>query len=504
MGNGHSSWIIEPTFDDHDLSDYFCGNSSATHVTCPPMRSCEWDLTFAQDPLYPQCAGHGCETCLHKTLWPLANGDYLTGAFLFVCGTLAGASGIGGGGLNVPLLMLSGSFLVSEAVPLSHVMVFGNAIAQNLINAPRTHPHSERRALIDLEMPLLMLPSMLGGNTIGVLISPVLPASGVEALAILLLGYAGLKTLYTARKTYKKENAETQAAQLVAGTTNATGFDGRSHLTAVKPLLPNDTLAGGSYASAIGAPYPVEAPPLGGSLDGRVEGVSRPAEESQSFGFDMRLGLLMLLWLAIVLDFLGAKKWGGHGSVCSTPKLAWLFAQLTLVTVAAVGGGLYLLRAQRARDASGEARLPGDIVWRANNVISLPLLGVLVGVVAGLLGLGGGELMAPLLLAVGMIPQVASATSACMVLFTSSADIAHYAFEGVLSPDPRYVATLACLGFLSAFIGRTGALRLVRQLSHPSIIAFVLGLVLLLALALLCVQVVRAKPDWSFANLCAK
>ena len=76
----------------------------------------------------------------------------------------------------------------------------------------------------------------------------------------------------------------------------------------------------------------------------------------------------------------------------------------------------------------------------------LPCMGAFIGVVAGLLGLGGGELMAPLLLALGMLPQVASATSAFMIALTSSADVVHYLFEGVLEPDPGYVVWALLLG----------------------------------------------------------
>ena len=495
-GSMMSRWIEDPTFDDHDLSDYLCGPSAPNNsiVTCPQMRNCSFDATLGTDPLLNGTCPDGCYTCLHKTLWPMAPDDFLTFAALFVCGILAGASGIGGGGLNVPLLMLAGGFLVSEAVPLSHVMVFGNAIAQNLINAPRTHPHSTKRPLIDLDVPLLMLPAQLGGNTIGVLLGPVLPASAVESLAIVLLGYAALKTLYTASKAYKKESAETAAAQLIANTTNATssattGFDAPSTRTAVKPLLSGEA-------------YPIDRE-AGGSSDEHPAG-SAPAaiDESSACPVDFRLLLLMGLWLALVLDFLGSHKWGGHGGICSAPRLAWLFGQLGVVAIASAMGGLFLYKIQFVRDANGEPVLPGDTVWKAKNTISLPFMGFLVGVVAGLLGLGGGELMAPLLLAIGMLPQVASATSACMVLFTSSADIAHYAFQGILTPDPGYVSTLLCLGFLSAFIGRTLALKLVRRLSHPSYIAFVLGFVLLGSLSLLVVQVMHQKVDWNFAPLC--
>ena len=66
-------------------------------------------------------------------------------------------------------------------------------------------------------MPLLLLPAQLGGNALGVLLSPTLPASGVEMLACFLLAYAALKTLRTACKAYAKESRDAQAASLLAG-----------------------------------------------------------------------------------------------------------------------------------------------------------------------------------------------------------------------------------------------------------------------------------------------
>ena len=74
--------------------------------------------------------------------------------------------------------------------------------------------------------------------------------------------------------------------------------------------------------------------------------------------------------------------------------------------------------------------------------------------------------------------------------------------QGVLAPDLGYVAAAACLGFSSALLGRLLALRLVRKLAHPSLIAFALATGLFVALGLLAAQIARQKADWSFAPLC--
>ena len=88
--------------------------------------------------------------------------------------------------------------------------------------------------------------------------------------------------------------------------------------------------------------------------------------------------------------------------MCSATR--WeLQGGLYVVVVACVGfAALVAYRAQKEE----MARLEGDMVWTLSKLFTVPLMALFIGVVAGLLGLGGGELMAPLLVALGMHPQV--------------------------------------------------------------------------------------------------
>ena len=197
-----AGWVV---LNDHKLDDDLLAIScGGPNMTCASDRGCVND-TF----IYGSAM-----VCLHKSLCQGPHARDVVGAFvLFGAGVLAGASGIGGGGLNVPLAMLLFNFILEEAVPLSHVMVLGNAIAQNTINFRRKHPKASR-PLIDFDVPLLLLPPLLGGNSIGILISRVLPVTGVKILAVLLLIFAGTKTTITARKTYAKETKESDKVKV--------------------------------------------------------------------------------------------------------------------------------------------------------------------------------------------------------------------------------------------------------------------------------------------------
>ena len=57
---------------------------------------------------------YGCEICLHKSLFPLNQRDMLGGSLLLLTGALSGAVGIGGGGLNIPVMVIVMGFHVKE------------------------------------------------------------------------------------------------------------------------------------------------------------------------------------------------------------------------------------------------------------------------------------------------------------------------------------------------------------------------------------------------------
>lgn len=152
-----------------------------------------------------------------------------------------------------------------------------------------------------------------------------------------------------------------------------------------------------------------------------------PAGSTQSAA--LKTAALVAFWGFFVVDYAGSKSAGG--SLCSAGKLSFLLALLAAVLLAAIAGRLLA-----NRSTNGRAQLAGDVDWSDPcRTVLMQVMAGGVGVVAGLLGLGGGELMAPLLLALGMIPQVASATSAFMILFTSSSDFVQYLMEGVLTPE---------------------------------------------------------------------
>jgi hypothetical protein len=63
---------------------------------------------------------------------------------------------------------------------------------------------------------------------------------------------------------------------------------------------------------------------------------------------------------------------------------------------------------------------------RVRQLVVYCLFGVLAGLIGGLLGMGGGFIMGPLFLELGVPPQVSSATATFTMMFSSSMSVVEY------------------------------------------------------------------------------
>lgn len=61
----------------------------------------------------------------------------------------------------------------------------------------------------------------------------------------------------------------------------------------------------------------------------------------------------------------------------------------------------------------------GDLHWNSETTLKFPLICTFAGLFAGMFGVGGGIIKGPLMLEMGVLPPVAAATAAAMILFTT-------------------------------------------------------------------------------------
>ena len=128
----------------------------------------------------------------------------------------------------------------------------------------------------------------------------------------------------------------------------------------------------------------------------------------------------------------------------------------------------------------------GDIKWTPRATTVYPIICTLAGFFAGMFGVGGGIVKGPLMLAMGVHPQVSSASSACMILFTSFTATTSFVVFGLLIPD--YAAICLIIGFISTLVGQVALNYLMAKYQRNSYIAFSIGGVVLLSAFLMTIQ----------------
>eukprot|EP00486_Rosalina_sp_Unknown_P005009 CAMPEP_0201574654 /NCGR_PEP_ID=MMETSP0190_2-20130828/19296_1 /ASSEMBLY_ACC=CAM_ASM_000263 /TAXON_ID=37353 /ORGANISM="Rosalina sp." /LENGTH=320 /DNA_ID=CAMNT_0048003221 /DNA_START=761 /DNA_END=1723 /DNA_ORIENTATION=- len=125
----------------------------------------------------------------------------------------------------------------------------------------------------------------------------------------------------------------------------------------------------------------------------------------------------------------------------------------------------------------------GDIEWNIKRSIIYPSIGALSGLLGGLLGIGGGMIVSPLLLELGVLPRVASATSAVAVLMTSSSSTFQKVLLNMIRYD--YMAFFAAIGIVGTFIGQTVVNVAIKKFGRNSIVIAAVASVIAVAIVLM-------------------
>ena len=111
--------------------------------------------------------------------------------------------------------------------------------------------------------------------------------------------------------------------------------------------------------------------------------------------------------------------------------------------------------------------------------MKFPKTAVLAGVTAGLLGIGGGMVIGPLFLSIGMEPQVGTSSCAFMILWTAFTGVVIYGVDDHLGAE----LALWCVafGFISGQVGQRLVNTVLKKTGRPSYVVFLLGAIICLA-----------------------
>ena len=424
------------------------------------------DYYFENDMNGRWLAGNALFSNKHKPLLPLDASDYI-GFFLAIVGlVIASGGGIGGGGILVPVYIIVMRFTPKHAIALSNVTIFGGACANTYLNTQKRHPRADR-PLVDWDLILVMEPLTIGGALGGALLNKVLPEAVLVVLLVLVLSATAYKTLSKGISLYKKETEVIRESMRLEEENG--GKDEGIEVTAE-----GDGLLKG-YGTLE-------------TLDYKDELVALLEEEKKTPMFNITILIIMF----VVVLFINMMKGGGAfhsplGIVCGSVWF-WLanvamFAWSLAIMLAARH---YLVKRFLIKKRIGYKYVEGDIEWDGTATLVYPAICSLAGFFAGMFGIGGGIVKGPLMLAMGVHPEVASATSACMILFTAFTATTSFLVFGLLIYD--YAAVCVVIGFVATYFGQVGLTALMKRHGRYSFIVFSIGSVVGLSALLMAIE----------------
>lgn len=348
--------------------------------------------------------------------------------------------GVGGGGIFVPLLTLIVGFDTKSAAALSKCMIMAASASSVWYNIRVQHPCREV-PILDYDLALLFQPMLMLGITFGVALSVVFPYWLITVLIIILFLGTSSRSFSRGIMMWKEEtvlNNELAKKQ-------DTFVNSRGELlidTQYEPLIPKE---------------------------------EKTAMQIMAFNLNWkRLLLLVIVWVSFI--FFQVLK--NDIAACST--WYWVINLIQIPVAFGVFGyeAVKLYEEGKKRKISGntESVCEASIEFTPLTLSFCALCGLLGGTVGGLLGSGGGFILGPLLLEIGVIPQVASATATFVMLFSSSLSVVEFYF---LNRFPvTFALYLMSVSLMAGFWGQYFVRKLVAFLKRASIIVFILSAVI--------------------------
>lgn len=365
--------------------------------------------------------GVGRRMCIHRDIrkqWSWR--EAFCTVLIVLTAMLSAAAGMGGGGVYVPLLLLLCGFSTQEAVPLSQAMIVGGAIVNIIMFCGDRHPTYPSRPKIDYDVIMMLNPGLAAGVTVGVMINIISPQWIIIFVLIVTLVLALQKSYNKGMQQWKKESEALAAAEAARKQSSESSSSGQ------------------------GAPIKVKL----------ADFKTFAALARENF---YSLALIFGCWAVFLL--VNVFK----GPQCSSMYWGQLASLLLVCWAFTFAGARHVTQLASAKTAAD-----GTLAWTPQTLWLYPLLSTIAGFLGGFLGIGGGIIMGPLLLELGMTNEASQATTAMFVFLSSSLATIQFVVLDKALPDHSLWFTIWVVG--ATFVGQTAVDCALKKWQRSSVI----------------------------------
>lgn len=385
----------------------------------------------------------------------LAPSMVIAGVLCFIAASISSAGGIGGGGLYIPILTIVASLDLKTASSFSAFMVTGGSVANVMCNMFTRSAKFGGQTLVDYDIAILSEPCMLLGVSVGVICNLVFPEWLVTILFAVFLACSTFKTCQNGVFHWKLESEEVNR--------NESG-------NLENGLVENET----STKESEEVISSVKEPLLGVELTSSV----------LRFPW-MKLGILFIIWFSFSILYLLRGNRYGEGIIPmeSCGFGYWVVSSLQ-IPLAIMFTAWILYRKESCQHQTINQQGMEDLTGGGtSNKLIFPVMALLAGMLGGVFGIGGGMLISPLLLHVGIAPEITAATCSFMVFFSSSMSALQYLLLGMEHVDTAIILSVIC--FVASLLGLLVVQRAIVKYGRASMIVFSVSTVMALSTVLM-------------------
>eukprot|EP00056_Hartaetosiga_gracilis_P008697 m.125074 g.125074 ORF g.125074 m.125074 type:complete len:551 (+) comp12974_c0_seq1:2383-4035(+) len=416
---------------------------------------------------------------------------------LFFCLALSSAGGIGGGGIIVPMLAVIAVFPPYYSIPLSSTAIVGGSIMQVFFQIRRRHPlpGAKHRRLPDFDTILLLLPMTLAGSVVGVLANSVSPDWLILTIVVLVLTFTTYKTARKGFQLKKKKLELMRASPTPSDTTSIHSTISDDTMLEDKEDSDKDSNEGDSNDHSHSQSHTsydmtnVLEREMGQMGQKTANKNVRTEKEMVAALQKIHKREAAMPWVPIMItlvELVGVVVFsllrGGKGQSLANVECGdggyWGFQAATFVFLVLMTyvGFVYVKKNHTLKIAASYQFVDGDVNYIERGILKYLFAAFIAGLLAGFLGIGGGMVLAPLLLQIGMHPLVSSGTTAYMTLFAAAGSFTQFV---ILNRVPLYYGiALVVVAIFGSSLGQIVLHMYVKKTGNVYVIAFILAIII--------------------------
>lgn len=453
-------------------------------------NNCKIDLECS--PPYVICREN---TCKHKKIFPMRPKETTGMILLLALCLLAAASGIGGGALIVPILLMFFDFSTKEAIAFSNGLIFFTGAVKFFVALTRKHPTIEHKTLIDYNVVMILISTLLLGSFIGSTLATIFPEFLQLLGLILVILYSIHQSFTKSMKLWKKESIELLEKEIEIedkdkketsiSTLNCELQYDTSDIEDLNHSSSEEDKSGNSEITNRNKENESENNERIEKLEREIIHDMIRKNEGNNFYWKKKCVVIGIFCSSMLIIFLRGGK--GMKSIigvkkCDTADWVLFTSYSILVFCFVLMGNRIVINEQKLKEETNWEYHKDEKIFDKKFIFKANILAFLVGAVSSIVGIGSGMIINPLLLSMDFLPQIVSFTGMYPTVINKFVASTVFLIAGQTPVD--YLFFTGFLLSIGVVFVEWKVAQLVERLGRQSIISFLFAGILTIGLFL--------------------